>query len=187
MSLPGLFKTPWVKCISKALPRGVKDQVLSSLYFLLLSSFAISSFPIQSSSANPEIILICRCKSRTWMHFSQCTALSSTKSGHTKERSEPLPFHASSRPGPRDRSFAASLKSAIPHVSPPLGWPSTNHFTILPPPGLSQCQTACGHHAWKMNHIDLKQPKSAKASWTYPLCARYNSTGGQHAWCHAPF
>lgn len=103
MSVPGLFKTPWVKCISKALPKGVKDQMLSSLYSLLLSSFAISSLPIESSSANPETILICRGKSRAWMCSSLCTALSSTKPSHTKGRSEPLPFHASNRPGPRDR------------------------------------------------------------------------------------
>lgn len=183
MSAPGLFKTPWVKCTSKALPRGIKHQVLSSLYSLLLSSFAISSFPIQSSSANPETILICRGKSRTCMHSSQCTVLSSTKPGHTKGRSEP--FHASSRPGPRDRPFSASLKSAIPRMPSSLGWPSTNQFTALPSPGFNQYQNACGQDTWKINHIDLKQHKFAEASWTHPLCCRYSSTGGWHGWCPA--
>lgn len=166
MSVPGLFKTPWVKCISKALPRGVKDQVLSSL---LLSSFAISRVPqfnphlwIQRQSSSVEGGAEHGCT------LPQCTALSSTKSGPIKGWSEPLPFHASSRPGPRDRPFAASLKSAISCMSAPLGWPSANQFTALAPPQFRQCQSASGQQAWKINHIDLKQDKSAEASVDSP-------------------
>lgn len=173
MSVPGLFKTPWVKCISEALPRGVKDQVLSSLYSLLLSSFAVprvSQFSphlwIQRQSSSVER------RAEHGCSLPQCTALSSTKPGHTKAWSEPLPFHASSRPGPRDRPFAASLKSAIPHMSAPLSWPSANQFTALAPPGFSQCQSASGQQACKINHIDLKQDKSAEALVDLPThCA----------------
>lgn len=88
------------ECITKVLPRGVRDQVLGSLHSLLLSSCALSTVSqfnpwlyIRKQSSRVEVRAEHQCI------LPQCTAVSFTKPGHMEGRSKLLPFHASSRPG----------------------------------------------------------------------------------------
>lgn len=119
------------------------------------------SFLIQPSVANQEAILTCQGKSRTRIHSCElCTQ------SHWRKR-QVASFHASSIPGAtrvhlRETAFAAFLIAAVTHRSPHRSWSSAKQLTALAPPGLSQCKTASGQHAQKVNPINLKQNKAAE-------------------------